>query len=535
MLLLGALPMARPAHAQDRLCFPNVSGITNCIDGRFRQYWQQNGGLPVFGYPITAAANERNRDTGQTYLTQWFERNRFELHPENQPPYGVLLGLLGNDRLLQQGRNWQSFPTASPSAAHYFPQTQHAITHEPFWNYWSTHGLEFDGRRGVSFAESLALFGYPISEPAMETNLSGDTVLTQWFERARFEWHPNNPPPFRVLLGLLGNEVRAGMQPSASTPPIVTYVEQNGSVYEVLPNGQTSTRIGTAPTMGRVLDAVRAGNQVVLLREQGLQSVTMGQEARTIATFTQSNARFGALVAPPNSNTIIYSYTRDSNTRDRNTPSGFDGIAGVIENGTTARKVREAPNPMFVLGLSQDNRAMYVIDQGGDPAFGQILAVALSDGSVLARLPFSGENGVALSPNREMIAAATRGRDINHPDTLVFYSLNNQTGAPRNALLPRPGWNIGQVIWARDSRAVYALAAPSTSQPTYELWRFDAATLRAELVASGLPTDTRLHSIWSDGRWLLTQTQQGVLLVDLTNGRTQSYPLPQEAVVARWQ
>src|SRR3712207_8635843 len=49
----------------------------------------------VFGYPLTAAATEVNRDTGQPYLTQWFERNRFELHTENQAPYDVLLGRLG--------------------------------------------------------------------------------------------------------------------------------------------------------------------------------------------------------------------------------------------------------------------------------------------------------------------------------------------------------------------------------------------------------------------------------------------------------
>ena len=218
LLLLAVAPRsaAQPASAQERLCFPDVPGITHCIEGRFRQYWEQNGGLPVFGYPITAAANELNRDTGQTYLTQWFERNRFELHPENRAPYDVLLGRLGDDRLRQQGRDWQTFPKAAPSAPHYSAQTGHAIAHQPFWTYWSTHGLEFDGRRGVSFAESLALFGYPISEAAMETNTSGDTVLTQWFERARFEWHPNNPPEFRVLLGLLGNEVR---QPTLARSP----------------------------------------------------------------------------------------------------------------------------------------------------------------------------------------------------------------------------------------------------------------------------------------------------------------------------
>ncbi len=37
---------------------------------------------------------------------------------------------------------------------------------------------------------------------------SGDQVLMQWFERARFEYHPENPAAYRVLLGRLGVEVR---------------------------------------------------------------------------------------------------------------------------------------------------------------------------------------------------------------------------------------------------------------------------------------------------------------------------------------
>ncbi len=45
----------------------------------------------------------------------------------------------------------------------------------------------------------------------------------------------------------------------------------------------------------------------------------------------------------------------------------------------------------------------------------------------------------------------------------------------------------------------------------------------------------RFVSVSSDGRWLLAQTMQGVLLIDLTNGRTQSSALSQEAVIARWQ
>src|SRR5262245_7922104 len=73
-------------------CF---AGFADCLEGRFLDFWEHNGGLMVFGYPLTPlASHELNRDLGATYPTQWLERHRFEAHPENQAPYDVLLGRL---------------------------------------------------------------------------------------------------------------------------------------------------------------------------------------------------------------------------------------------------------------------------------------------------------------------------------------------------------------------------------------------------------------------------------------------------------
>lgn len=176
------------------------------VCGRMLEYWEQNGGLPVFGYPITAQSAQQIE--GQTFQVQWFERNRLELHPENRRPYDVLLGRLGFDSLVAQGQDWTTFGKADPGAPHYFPETGHAIAPQ-FWAYWSSHGLEFDGRPGKSFQESLALFGMPLSEATMEVNpTNGQLYLTQHFERARFEYHPENAgTPYTVLLGLLGREL----------------------------------------------------------------------------------------------------------------------------------------------------------------------------------------------------------------------------------------------------------------------------------------------------------------------------------------
>jgi hypothetical protein len=208
----------------------------------------------------------------------------------------------------------------------------------------------------------------------------------------------------------------------------------------------------------------------------------------------------------------------------------MEGVAGVIENGATARKVIEAPNSMTLLGLTTDEKAMYVVDRGGDPAFVAVRVVQLANGQTLARLPYEGYGLAVLSPGRTKIV--TVGQPNDHIDTLIFYDVTNQTGGPRNVTLPRAGWSIGQVIWGGDDLSVYALAGPVASQPKQELWRVDPATKRSELVAKDLPTDTRLISVSNDGRWLVAQYQQSTMVIDLTNGRTKGGLLPQVVVIA---
>jgi hypothetical protein len=72
------------------------------LDGDFRDYWQANGGLAQFGFPISEVMQEKLED-GKTYQVQYFERARFEIHPENRPPYDVLLGQFGRRIMAERG------------------------------------------------------------------------------------------------------------------------------------------------------------------------------------------------------------------------------------------------------------------------------------------------------------------------------------------------------------------------------------------------------------------------------------------------
>jgi hypothetical protein len=69
----------------------------------------------------------------------------------------------------------------------YFSETGHYVG-GGFWRYWSSHG-------------GLPIFGYPLSEELRE---AGRTV--QYFERAVFEWHPENREPYTILLRRVGAE-----------------------------------------------------------------------------------------------------------------------------------------------------------------------------------------------------------------------------------------------------------------------------------------------------------------------------------------
>ena len=76
-----------------RLFFPETG---HSLAYGFKDYWEQHGGLYVYGYPISEEFQEKNSDTGQTYTVQYFERARFEYHPENRgTQFEVLLGRIG--------------------------------------------------------------------------------------------------------------------------------------------------------------------------------------------------------------------------------------------------------------------------------------------------------------------------------------------------------------------------------------------------------------------------------------------------------
>lgn len=202
-MMIALSLVGAPQAAASELCF-NQPGVSACVAPEFRSFWEKNGGLAVFGYPLEAAKQEQVGSG--TFLVQYFERQRLELHPENSAPYDVLMGRVNDDVLQREGRNWRDFPQEQQAAGCVaFAETNHAVCGD-FLRHWRAQGLDL-GDPGVSFRESIALWGLPLSQPQTEQNIDGFTVLTQHFERARMELYKPTSGAQQILQTRLGAEL----------------------------------------------------------------------------------------------------------------------------------------------------------------------------------------------------------------------------------------------------------------------------------------------------------------------------------------
>lgn len=251
LLALTLLLPVIPAAAQtDQRCFSETG---NCIAGPIRAYWERGGGLSVFGYPITAQAVELIE--GQSLQVQWFERDRLEIQADGR----VTTGRLGVERLAQVGTPWQPGPNAPAGVGcTAFTETGYQIC-GAFVSYWQKGG-------------GLERFGLPVTD-AFQTTLEGQSYMVQYFERRRFELHPEITAD-TVLLGLLGREVLSARQGQPETPNTQpTPVPQPAAPsYN---NCQDDPNSASAPNYPVKITAINKGDEVVTLQNLSPETVNL--------------------------------------------------------------------------------------------------------------------------------------------------------------------------------------------------------------------------------------------------------------------
>lgn len=175
VMILG--PRALWAQSEEVQYFPETG---HTVRGEFLAFYNRQGGLRVFGYPIT----EQFAWNGRT--VQYFQRARLELNPDRPAGERVQLGVLGEEL----GK------TSAPQAAHgadayyqrYYTETGHTVAYA-FLDFFDSNG-------------GLATFGYPISDYGSEND---NSRIVQYFQRAKMEWYPELAAAQRVQLADLGS------------------------------------------------------------------------------------------------------------------------------------------------------------------------------------------------------------------------------------------------------------------------------------------------------------------------------------------
>lgn len=138
--------------------FPETA---HALWGEFRGYWERRGGLPVFGFPISVEFEEEGR------IVQYFERARFEYHPEDMAGYyrsmeqynGISLNTLREVVLTDIGR-W----VAQARGINTAPVAQ--LPGTPVWSpaLWNRHiAVNLSTQWLTAYEDGLAVYNAPIA------------------------------------------------------------------------------------------------------------------------------------------------------------------------------------------------------------------------------------------------------------------------------------------------------------------------------------------------------------------------------------
>jgi hypothetical protein len=233
----------KPSYAQeeiptpeDRRYFPQTGHF---VSGEFLHAYES---IPhpelIYGYPITRAYLDTNKDR----LIQYFEKTRFEYVPDNPPELRVKISELG--RIMYTPG--QTLPTPENFPCRNYRETDKKVCYA-FLTFFDEHG-------GVS------QFGYPISNFEVH-----EERIVQYFQRARFEWHPQQLAGDRVLVSDLGRQYFILMNGDADvTKPEDVFIDnnENNRAQVILSlNVRAYTEKSVLPESGRVTITVTVRDQ----------------------------------------------------------------------------------------------------------------------------------------------------------------------------------------------------------------------------------------------------------------------------------
>jgi len=202
MLLLAVMfPTSQTTAQTEDSQYFDESG--HFVRGAFlEKYLSASDPLKLYGYPLTDEFVAPAGSPVAGLRVQYFQRARFEYHPEDEATGPIQLAPVG--RLLyelEDNRDPLLVLSENHPECRYFPETGYQVCYA-FLAFFDKFG-------------GLAQFGYPVSNI-----LSINGRLVQYFENTRFEWHPEMPSGQRVTLTNAGQIIFSLYEdPSYLLPP----------------------------------------------------------------------------------------------------------------------------------------------------------------------------------------------------------------------------------------------------------------------------------------------------------------------------
>jgi hypothetical protein len=228
LLLAGSLSLQPTAAQSSReLYFPETG---HKVTGEFLDaYLAAENPLLLYGYPITEAF----MDPVMGRMVQYFQRTRFELHPEMPLELRVKRTPLGAYTYEPAKAKVLPNPSEKSNACKYFPETGFPVCYA-FLDFFEANG-------------GVAQFGYPISNFEFH-----DDRIVQYFQLARMEWHPEFPAGQTVTLTDLGryyfdlmDEKLERLSPVNNVLPTILELKVNAFTRQAVtaPQGQQTVSV----------------------------------------------------------------------------------------------------------------------------------------------------------------------------------------------------------------------------------------------------------------------------------------------------
>lgn len=263
-----------PVSGSCGMHFPETN---KCMSDDFARFWYENGGLPVFGFPLTNATN-----LGPDW-TQVFERQTFQLHPEHAgTPYYIQLALIG-----QQWLDGQLAGPTGPACEGTFggshnPETEWPINHNgpKIVNVWSP-----------VLGEGLFKLLLGASENPTFVNVGGDiTLYPAGCEKIAQEEFIKNPNPPTDLGKLAEKGLVKGAKPPRPACNVVAETSKADPSSDWRPDYQGRVAIvelwNTKTPTGKVLYFILKNDQPAVLKGGGYIWFYPGE------CFDQANEQF---------------------------------------------------------------------------------------------------------------------------------------------------------------------------------------------------------------------------------------------------